>query len=94
VRSIGMGLGVLFNALTTIGTTSMFLPVVGNYGYAAMWSVWLGCTILYFLFAAFVLPETKGKTLEEIEAGFRLRATGSPLSGNPAAISPITPETK
>jgi MFS transporter, SP family, solute carrier family 2 (myo-inositol transporter), member 13 len=70
VRSLGMGLGVLFNALVSIGTTAVFLPVVGNFGYAAMWAVWLACTLAYFLFAAFVLPETKGKTLEEIEAGF------------------------
>jgi len=26
---------------------------------------------VYFLTAAFLLPETKGKTLEEIEAAFR-----------------------
>lgn len=70
VRSLGMGLGVLCNALVTIGTTAMFLPVVGNFGYAAMWGVWLACTVAYFLFAAFVLPETKGRTLEEIEAHF------------------------
>jgi len=70
VRSFGMGVGVLFNALVTIGTTAVFLPVVGNFGYAAMWGVWLVCTVVYFLFAAFVLPETKGRTLEEIEAHF------------------------
>ncbi len=28
------------------------------------------CTVIYFLTAAFLLPETKGKTLEEIEAHF------------------------
>jgi MFS family permease len=70
VRSLGMGLGVLFNALVSIATTSVFLPVVGNFGYAAMWGVWLACTVAYFLFAAFILPETKGRTLEDIEAGF------------------------
>jgi MFS family permease len=75
VRSLGMGLGVLCNALVTIGTTAVFLPVVGNFGYAAMWAVWLACTVAYFLFAAFVLPETKGKTLEEIEAHFVRKKT-------------------
>jgi MFS transporter, SP family, solute carrier family 2 (myo-inositol transporter), member 13 len=75
VRSLGMGLGVLFNALVTIGTTAMFLPVVGNFGYAAMWAIWLGCTVAYFLFAALVLPETKGKTLEEIEARLARKKT-------------------
>jgi hypothetical protein len=70
VRSLGMGIGVLLNALVTIGTTACFLPVVGNWGYAAMWAIWLACTAAYFLFAAFLLPETKGKTLEEIEQHF------------------------
>jgi len=70
VRSVGMGVGVLANAGVTIATTALFLPVVGNFGYAAMWAMWFVCTLAYFLFAAFVLPETKGRTLEEIEAHF------------------------
>jgi MFS family permease len=70
VRSIGMGIGVLANAGVTIATTSLFLPIVGNYGYAAMWAVWFVCTLGYFLFSTFILPETKGRTLEEIEADF------------------------
>lgn len=70
VRSMGMGLGVLGNSLVTAATMLLFLPIVGNYGYSAMWGVWLVCTVAYFAFAAFILPETKGKTLEEIEAHF------------------------
>ena len=70
VRSVGMGIGVLANAGVTIATTSLFLPVVGNFGYAAMWAIWFVCTLGYFLFSAFILPETKGRTLEEIEADF------------------------
>jgi uncharacterized membrane protein YobD (UPF0266 family) len=35
-----------------------------------MFFFWGGCTVVYFLTAAFFLPETKGKTLEEIEMHF------------------------
>jgi len=32
-----------------------------------MFFIFAGCTVVYFITAAFCLPETKGKTLEEIE---------------------------
>lgn len=70
VRSVGMGIGVLANAGVTIVTTSLFLPIIGNFGYAVMWAIWFVCTLGYFLFSTFILPETMGKTLEEIEADF------------------------
>ena len=35
-----------------------------------MFFIWGGCTVIYFITAAFVMPETKGKTLEEIEDYF------------------------
>ena len=70
IRSFGMGVGVLFNAVVSIASTASFLPIVGRFGYAAMWGIWLGFTVLYFLFTVFLLPETRNKTLEEIEAGF------------------------
>jgi len=44
--------------------------VVGNYGYAVMFFCWAACTVLYFATATWWLPETKGKSLEEIEMYF------------------------
>jgi hypothetical protein len=35
-----------------------------------MFFAFAACTVIYFLTAALFLPETKGKTLEEIEAYF------------------------
>jgi SP family myo-inositol transporter-like MFS transporter 13 len=52
----------------------LFLPVVGVYGYYAMFLFWAACTVIYFLTAAFFLPETKDKSLEEIEHHFERRA--------------------
>lgn len=70
IRSNGMSIALLINqgVSTTIAWT--FLPVVGKFGYSTMFFAWAGFTVIYFITAAFFLPETKGKTLEEIEEHF------------------------
>ena len=70
IRSAGMGIALLINQGVATAIAAVFLPVVGNYGYYAMFLFWAGCTVVYFITAAFFLPETKGKTLEEIEEHF------------------------
>jgi hypothetical protein len=51
------------------------LLLVGErYGYAPMFFLFALSSTVYFLTAVFLLPETKGKTLEEIE---RMWAGGS-----------------
>jgi MFS family permease len=70
IRSNGMSIALLVNQFVSTMIAALFLPTVGQYGYATMFFAWAGCTLLYFLTAAFLLPETKGKTLEEIEAHF------------------------
>ena len=70
IRSAGMGIALLVNQGVSTSIAAVFLPMVGNYGYYAMFLFWAGCTVVYFITAAFFLPETKGKTLEEIEKHF------------------------
>ncbi|MGA3348187.1 MAG: MFS transporter [Candidatus Sulfotelmatobacter sp.] len=70
IRSNGMSIALLINQAVSTGIAATFLPTVGKYGYSTMFFVFAGCTVIYFLTAAFFLPETKGKTLEEIEAHF------------------------
>jgi SP family myo-inositol transporter-like MFS transporter 13 len=70
IRSLGMGIGLLVNQGISTAIAAMFLPVVKSHGYALMFAFWAVCTVGYFLVAAFWLPETKGRTLEEIEAEF------------------------
>lgn len=70
IRSLGMGIGLLINQGISTAIAAMFLPVVARYGYAAMFAFWAACTVGYFLVATLWLPETKGRTLEEIEAEF------------------------
>jgi MFS transporter, SP family, solute carrier family 2 (myo-inositol transporter), member 13 len=73
IRSAGMGFALLLNQGASTLIAGVFLPVVGYHGYSPMFGFWAACTVIYFLTAAFFLPETKGKTLEEIETGFERR---------------------
>jgi SP family myo-inositol transporter-like MFS transporter 13 len=70
IRSNGMSFALLINQAFSTTIAAIFLPTVGKYGYGTMFFGFAACTVIYFVTAAFFLPETKGKTLEEIEAHF------------------------
>jgi MFS family permease len=70
IRSNGMSIALLINQAVSTAIAAVFLPSVGKHGYATMFFIFAGCTVVYFITAAFFLPETKGKTLEEIEEHF------------------------
>ena len=77
IRSVGMGVALLINQGTGTLIAGAFLPIVGNFGFHMMLLFWAACTAVYFVTATFFLPETKGKSLEEIERLFaRPKATG------------------
>lgn len=73
IRSVGMGIGLLINQGISTAIAALFLPVVREFGYAAMFTFWAGCTVGYFVIVTRWLPETKGRTLEEIEELFAAR---------------------
>ena len=70
IRSNGMSVALLINQGVSTTIAWIFLPVVGKFGYSTMFFAWAAVTVIYFITAAFFLPETKGKTLEEIEEHF------------------------
>jgi MFS transporter, SP family, solute carrier family 2 (myo-inositol transporter), member 13 len=70
IRSNGMSIALLLNQGVATTIAAIFLPTVGKHGYSTMFFGFAACTVIYFVTAAFFLPETKGKTLEEIEAYF------------------------
>jgi MFS family permease len=70
IRSNGMSIALVINQTVSTTLAAIFLPVVGKYGYSMMFFLFCGFTLIYLITAIFFLPETKGKTLEEIEAYF------------------------
>jgi MFS family permease len=70
IRSNGMSIALVINQLVSTTLSSIFLPFVSKHGYSSMFFLFAGFTVVYFIVATFFLPETKGKTLEEIEAHF------------------------
>jgi phage shock protein PspC (stress-responsive transcriptional regulator) len=70
IRSNGMSIALLINQAVSTTIAAIFLPTVGKYGYSTVFFGFAAFTVIYFITAAFFLPETKGKTLEEIEAHF------------------------
>src|ERR1700680_2425316 len=70
IRSNGMSIALLINQAVSTTIAAVFLPTVGKHGYSTMFFGFAACTVIYFITAAVFLPETKGKTLEEIEAYF------------------------
>lgn len=70
IRSNGMSVALLINQAVSTTIAAIFLPTVGKYGYGTMFFAFAAATVIYFVTATFFLPETKGKTLEEIEQHF------------------------
>jgi MFS family permease len=78
IRSNGMSIALLINQAVSTTIAAVFLPTVGKHGYSIMFFGFAACTVIYFITATVFLPETKGKTLEEIEAHFE--GTGRKLN--------------
>ena len=70
IRSNGMSIALVINQLVSTTLAAIFLPFVGRHGYSSMFFLFASFTVVYFLVALLFLPETKGRTLEEIEAYF------------------------
>jgi MFS family permease len=73
IRSNGMSVALVLNQMASTTVAAIFLPYVSKHGYSSIFFVFAGFTVVYFLVAAFLQPETKGKTLEEIQAHFEAR---------------------
>ncbi|MHB1938057.1 MAG: MFS transporter [Acidobacteriaceae bacterium] len=79
IRSNGMSIALVLNQMVSTVLAGIFLPFVSKYGYSRIFFLFAGCTVFYLLIVAIFLPETKGKTLEEIEEYFdKPKRSGAP----------------
>ena len=66
IRANGMAIALFVNQLTAWGLASTFFPMVNAWGYGPVFFGSAVTGIFYFVTVLFI-PETKGRTLEEIE---------------------------
>lgn len=67
VRGQAVALCLFVNSLAASLLSTIFLPIEHTIGMANTYWLLAAFTTIYFLTALFLLPETKGKTLEEIQ---------------------------
>jgi MFS transporter, SP family, galactose:H+ symporter len=70
IRSTGMSVALFLNSIVSTLFASAFLPLMHRIGYSGVFMMCAVAALLYFIIALKVVPETKNKTLEEIEMEF------------------------
>ncbi|MGN0832997.1 MAG: MFS transporter [Kiritimatiellia bacterium] len=70
IRANGMAIAMFVNMMVAYLIADRMLALVEKFGYAPVMIGFACATVVYFVAAAFFMPETKGKTLEEIEQFF------------------------
>ncbi|WP_119343378.1 sugar porter family MFS transporter [Facilibium subflavum] len=93
IRSAGVGISTACNWGTNVIVAFLFPVILSSYGAVAAFSLFLVIGVIGFIYVFFKLPETKGTSLEDIEAnilqGAPLRQLGSaPLADISLAVSP------
>lgn len=70
VRGKGMAICLFFNSLASTLLATMFLPLVKHLGMGQTYFLFAVFSVGYFLVTYFMLPETKARSLEEIQEYF------------------------
>ncbi len=72
IRANGMAIALFMNQLVAWGLASWFRPWVAAWGWSSMFFFFAANGVLYFITACFI-PETKGKTLDELDHLFETK---------------------
>ena len=67
IRGFAMGVSLFANWLFNYLVSLTFLFLIQSWGIGGTFALYMGLSLLCFLFIFFYIPETKGKSLEEIE---------------------------
>jgi SP family galactose:H+ symporter-like MFS transporter len=70
MRGKGISLCLFFNSLAATLLATIFLPLSHMMGMGKMYWLFAMCTSVYFVLVYYFLPETKTKSLEEIQSCF------------------------
>ena len=71
IRATGMLVCVMASMSVSYAIARAFLPWAEACGYQGVFFTLGGAMVLFFLVVAYAVPETKGRTLEEIERHFQ-----------------------
>jgi MFS transporter, SP family, galactose:H+ symporter len=71
IRSSGMAVALFLNSMTSAILATFFLGLADKMGYYGIFWLCAFFTLGYFAMVFFFVPETKNKTLEEIETHFK-----------------------
>ena len=67
IRAVGMSVAMFFNMVVAYLIADQLLLVGAHHGFAPMFFLFAASSAVYFLTTVFFLPETKGRTLAEVE---------------------------
>ena len=76
IRANGMAIALFMNQLAACGLASTFRPWVEAWGWASMFFFFAANGVLYLITTLFI-PETKGKTLDDLEHLFEVKVKES-----------------
>ena len=76
VRGMAMGVVTLSNWLFDFMVAMSFLSIIDLVGKSGTFFMFAGISVAGWLFCRFFLPETKGRSLEQIESGMRAGGFG------------------
>lgn len=71
IRGFGMGISVFFNWTSNFLVSLVFPNVIAAFGSTAGFFMFAVLSVVGFTFTKFILPETRNKTLEELEQQFQ-----------------------